>query len=159
MSRLKSFSPRTVLALVKRKNLSLPYCGKKHFLSPVLQNKQTYLSTKSNNKEWNGRSYSADHFSLSRQSRPCPWFYQLWSLPLVLPVSSTDQITGSLYVCAEELYLPDERLLNSDFRNGSNRLISVLQLSCSTALFSSESLFQLHSLLQRNQPRFFLLIG
>lgn len=50
-----------------------------------------------------------------------------------LPVSSTDQITGSLYVCADELYLPDETLLKPDFRNGSNRLLSVLQLSCSTA--------------------------
>ncbi|KAK8499129.1 hypothetical protein V6N12_075979 [Hibiscus sabdariffa] len=63
------------------------------------------------------------------------WFYQLWSLPPVLSVSisSTDQITGSLYVCADELYLPDKRLLKPDFRNGSNQLISVLQLSCSIA--------------------------
>ena len=31
------------------------------------------------------------------------------------------------------LMSPDKRLLKPDFRNGSNQLISVLQLSCSIA--------------------------
>lgn len=93
-----------------------PTAGKSTFYPPCYKTNLFKQRTKSKAKKRTGRSYSADHFSLSLESSPWPWFYQLWSLPQVLPVSSKDPIKGSLSVCADELYLPDETLRKTFFQ-------------------------------------------
>lgn len=60
----------------------------------------------------------------------------VWTLEHALNVATWN--TGREIVPCEkypnnQLYPPDKTLIKPDFRNGSNRLLSVLQLSCGTA--------------------------